>query len=253
MTNYLCIEHDKGARIGHQTNNYFSFLLICNFYNLTPVYHPFSGYSSHFEHVLSFNDMHILSCEEKSSINVNSADDILNQKNEGVLYRLDLGKNSSIFNQLLKPVPKKDSIFKLYQQHKKRLGSKYYEKNPYKENNNLIVHIRRGDAVGMESRILGVDYFHRLVKKIFENDGEYNLYITSEPNLEDVSIFNEFNPTILTHKTDIEAFYHMANADVVVGSPSGFSHLAYILGKGDYYRSPKDWFYYDKDVKIAYK
>ena len=104
----------------------------------------------------------------------------------------------------------------------------------------------------MESRILGVDYFHGLVKKIFENNGEHHLYITSEPNLEDVSIFDEFNPTMLTNKTDIEAFYHMVNADLVVGSPSGFSHLAYILGRGEYYKSPKDWFYYDKDVKVAY-
>jgi len=39
--------------------------------------------------------MHSLSCEKKPSINVNSADDILNQKNEGVLYRLDLGKKAA--------------------------------------------------------------------------------------------------------------------------------------------------------------
>jgi hypothetical protein len=197
--------------------------------------------------------MYNLNYESKPNININNADDILNQKHESVLYSLDLEKNSTIFNQLLKLVPKKDLIFKLYQQHKERLGSKYYEQNPYKENKNLIVHIRRGDAVGIESRILDAYYFHGVVKKIFENDGQYNLYITSEPNLEDVSIFNEFNPTMLTDKTDIEAFYHMVNADVVVGSPSGFSYLAYILGKGEYYRSPKDWVLYDKDVKIAHK
>lgn len=255
--NYLCLEYTRGARIGHQSYNYFSSLSICSFYNLQLVYSPFSHSSRHFEDVLSFSNLHTFHYYKNKpnviEVEPKTAEEVILSKEDSILYKLDLNKSQNVFSKLLEKISRNKTL-DFYKEHKEKLSQVYRQKSPYKTKDNLIIHIRRGDAIGMESRIQGLDYFYNVLNTILSSSPiKYNVYITSEPNLENTSIFNEFNPTMLTDKTDIEAFYHMVNADVIVGSPSGFSYLAYILGKGDYYRTPKDWVLYDKNVKVAYK
>lgn len=252
--NYLCLEYTKGARIGHQSYNYFSSLSICSFYNLQLVYSPFSHSSGHFEDVLSFSNLHTFHYYKNKpnaiEIEPKTAEEVISSKEHTILYKLDLQKNQDVFLKLLGKIPRKN-VFNFYNEHKEKLSQFYVQKNPYKTKDNLIIHIRRGDAVGMESRTQGLDYFYNVLKSILKSSSiKYNVYITSEPNVEDLSIFKEFNPILLLEKSDIEAFYHMVNADVVIGSPSGFSYLAYILGRGIYYRTPKDWVTYDTDAKL---
>lgn len=255
--NYLCLDYARGARIGHQSDNYFSSLMICSFYNLQLVYSPFSHSARHFEDVLSFSNLHTFHYYKNKpnviEVEPKTAEEVISSKEHSILYKLDLNKSQDVFSKLLKKAPR-NKVLDFYKEHKEKLSQIYGQNSPYKTKDNLIIHIRRGDAVGMESRTQELAYFYNVLKSILSSSPiKYSIYIASESNIEDVSIFNEFNPTMLIEKTDIEAFYHMVNADVVIGSPSGFSYLAYILGKGDYYRTPKDWVIYDKDVKVAYK
>ena len=254
MKNYIYLDYTRGSRIGHQADNYFSSLVICHFYNLELVYSPFSHSAKHFEDVLCFGDLHTFHYYKNKpnviEIELNNAEEVISSKEHSKLYKLDLNKNQDVFSNLLGRIsPKK--VFDFYKEHKEKLGPTYRQKNPYKTKNNLIVHIRRGDAVNIKGRFLDIDYFYNVVNHILESSGvKYNIYITSEPNIEDLGRLKEFDPTLLIEKSDVEAFYYMVNADVVVGSPSGFSYLAYILGNGEYYRTPKDWVIYDKDTKL---
>lgn len=253
MKNYICFDYARGARIGHQVDNYFSSLLICDFYDLEMIYNPFSHASAQFENVLLFNQMHKLHYYNNkpnlTEIELNNFENILSDKTYSKIYKLDLNKNDVIFSTLLKQIPRK-KILNFYKEHKIKLNQIYRTKNPYTTKNNLIIHIRRGDAINIESRYLDINYFHKTLDSILKlSNVKYNIYITSESNLEDIGKLKEYNPILLIDKSDVDAFYYMVNADIIIGSPSGFSHLAYILGDGDYYRSPKDWFLYDTDVK----
>jgi hypothetical protein len=262
MKNYFYITHNRGAGIGHQVNNYFSALVICELYDLQLVYTPFTGASARFEDVLSFSSLYELDYAQQKycfqqkpeAINkkINKSEDISSLTETQTIYNLDLNlvEDSNIFNELLKNVDNKPLLLKLYKKHKNALRPIYHNKNPYNTNNNLIVHIRRGDAIGIPGRILPISYFYNAIKQIVSSQTtQYNIYIASQPNIEDLSMLDEFAPISLIDKAATEIFYHMVNADIVVGSPSGFSHIAYILGNSTYYKSPKDWFVYDTDVK----
>lgn len=262
MKNYFYITHSRGAGIGHQVDNYFSALVICELYDLQLVYTPFINASAQFEDVLSFSSLYELDYAQQKycfqqkpeAINkkINKPEDISSFTDIQTIYNLDLNLIEDIdtFNKLLKNIDRKSVLLKLYKKHKNALQPIYHHRNPYTTKNNLIVHIRRGDAVGIPGRILPISYFYNTIKQIMSSQTtQYNIYIASQPNLEDLSVLDEFAPISLINKPDTEIFYHMVNADIVVGSPSGFSHLAYILGQGEYYRSPKDWVIYDTDVK----
>jgi ADP-heptose:LPS heptosyltransferase len=262
MKNYFYITQNRGAGIGHQVCNYFSALVICELYDLQLVYTPFTGTSAQFEDVLSFSSLYELDYAQQKycfqqkpeAINkkINKPEDIFSLTETQTIYNLDLNlvEDSNIFNELLKNKDNKQLLLKLYKKHKNALQPIYHNRNPYTTNNNLILHIRRGDAIGIPGRILPISYFYNAIKQIVSSQTtQYNIYIASQSNVEDLSMLDEFAPISLINKPDIEIFNHMINADIVVGSPSGFSHLAYILGQGEYYRSPKDWVIYDTDVK----
>lgn len=262
MKNYFYITHNRGAGIGHQVDNYFSALVICEVYDLQLVYTPFIGASARFEEILFFSSLHELDYAQQKycfqqkpeaiNIKINKPEDISWSTETQTIYNLDLNlvKDSDVFNELLKNVDRKPLLLNLYKKYKNALQSIYLNKNPYNTTNNLIVHIRRGDAVGIPGRILPISYFYNAIKQIVSSHTtQYNIYIASQPNVEDLSMLDEFAPISLINKSDTEVFYHMVNADIVVGSPSGFSYLSYILGQGDYYRTPKDWVIYDTDVK----
>jgi len=45
MVLYLCLIPNRGARIGHQTDDHFNLVSYCKKYNFKFVYHPFTGQS----------------------------------------------------------------------------------------------------------------------------------------------------------------------------------------------------------------
>lgn len=262
MKNYLYITHNRGAGIGHQVDNYFSALVICEVYDLQLVHTPFIGASAHFEDTLAFSSLHDLDYAQQKycfqqkpeaiNIKINKPEEISSFTDIQTIYNLDLNliEDINTFNKLLKNVDSKSLLLKLYKKYKNALQPIYHNRNPYTTKNNLIAHIRRGDAIEIPGRILPISYFYNAIKQIVSSQTtQCNIYIASQSNVEDLSMLDEFAPISLINKPDTEIFNHMVNANIVVGSPSGFSHLSYILGQGEYYRSPKDWVVYDTDVK----
>jgi hypothetical protein len=108
---------------------------------------------------------------------------------------------------------------------------------------NIAVHIRRGDVTRMKERKTGnwreryveTDWFERMMS-------ELNSKTQSPPPLfhifsngvadEFAALSRRFDSRLHLNASDQESLLNMSTADVLIMSPSGFSYLAAILGKG---------------------
>ena len=82
MVLYFCLIPNRGARIGHQTDDHFKLVAYCNKNNFIFVYHPFIDNSSIFENLvcispltskLSGNDFNVESVKSKSPLTTKSS------------------------------------------------------------------------------------------------------------------------------------------------------------------------------------
>lgn len=220
----ISIKHNKGARIGHQVNNYFDVLGYCVENNIEFKYSKFLGNSSMWNEVLLFRKLYDNHFEQNTTI--------------------DLNQNNGILN-LEKPKP--STLIGLYDLHRKKLFSEYERKNPYHSKNNICIHIRRGDVNqnNHPDRFLPIIYYKKILSSIYQGQ---QVYIISEPNLEDCNEeFKKYSPIILKELSAVESFYYMVNSNIFIASKGGFSHLAHILGYSKCYY-PKHWCLYRKEA-----
>lgn len=108
---------------------------------------------------------------------------------------------------------------------------------------NVAVHVRRGDIVGMRARGEGnwqeryveADWFATVMQRVLgERRGErplFHLYSQGQP-AEFAALGENFELRLHLDAGEQECLLNMSRADVLVMSPSGFSYLAAILGRG---------------------
>lgn len=223
MPDMISIIHNRGARIGHQINNYFDILGYCSENNINFQYSEFAGNSRHWNDVLKFYKIH----KEENL--------------ESKITHFDFNKVVNFKR------PKAKTLFKLYDEHRQSLFVEYQSRNPYETKSNICIHIRRGDVNknNHPGRFLTLDYYEKILSSIYKNQ---KVYILSESNLEeDLDVFQEYNPIILKDISDVDSFYYMVNSDILICSKGGFSHLAHILGHSKCYY-PKHWCLYREDA-----
>jgi hypothetical protein len=68
MVLYVCLIPNRGARIGHQSSDYFNVLTWCNKNKFYFVYHPFTCNSHTFETALQFKRLHEYNYENTINI-----------------------------------------------------------------------------------------------------------------------------------------------------------------------------------------
>ena len=240
----ISIQHNRGARIGHQLSNYLSVLIFCKLNEAKFCYSPFSGNSEKWNDVLRFDLLYDQEVIENGT-HVTSFNDASN-KNKNFIIDFDQEQ----FDYKSTPANKQIKL-KLYDEHREKLYQIYQNKNPYKTTNNIAIHIRRGDVNQQNhpGRFLPIEYYSKILEQIYDNQ---NIYIVSEKNLESTDSFDKYNPKTLRDITAIEAFYYMANSDTLICSKSGFSSLAHMLGHSKCYYSHEDWSEYRDDaIKVS--
>jgi hypothetical protein len=248
MVLYLCLIPNRGARIGHQTDDYFKLVAYCKKNNFIFVYHPFIANSATFEEVLRFKLLHNHHYNEikntMKTINISNLNDTsksiheqlidLNNSTENVLLfdhicgNEEFYKNYNITN---------NDIIEIKKSHRNVLLNNYIN---YVQNDYICIHIRCGDIIKDPSRYLDVNYFIEQYKKI--QNTTLPVYIVTEQNFkgDDILYKNIKNCNII--KTDeITSFYYLVNCKYLVASRSGFSNLAYILGNMQVIKPPNDW------------
>lgn len=109
---------------------------------------------------------------------------------------------------------------------------------------NIAVHVRRGDvslaAAAASSNIMmrwqEVDYFERVLESVLDHvadRGKVQIYLFSQGSTAEFASFSHHSNLHLC--TDMDApttFLHLAAADVLIGSKSGFSYCPALLGHG---------------------
>ena len=126
----------------------------------------------------------------------------------------------------------------------KKNFSKYISKN---KNNNLAIHLRRGDYLSSSHSIHGIvdeKYIFEESKKLFMQYDFSGLTIFSDsPELLNLNIFKDLHNNIKIDQSEdsLEAFKSMANHKGLVASNSTFSLWAGILGDIKQFTIPYYW------------
>lgn len=258
MVLYICLVPNRGARIGHQSDDYFKVLTYCKKNHFHFVYHSFTGNSSNFENVLRFKTLHDHTYENTiSNIDkVISIDDsvklglgnnilthfiALHASNENILLFDSICGNENYAN-ILNFNLKMDDIIETKRKHRGCL-LEYYPKNVVTEY--ICIHVRCGDIVQDKSRYLSVHYFIDRYNDVIHRFPELKdlpVYIITENNFAQSNVFYERIAHCNIIQTDeISSFYYLVHSTYLIASRSGFSNLAYILGNMKVIKPPNDW------------
>jgi hypothetical protein len=266
MVLYICLIPNRGARIGHQSNDYFLTVTYCKKNNFNYVYHPFTCNSKKFEEILNFYTLHELNYNNtfnkvKKIINIK---DLIDEDNKYknihkklieiheseehiMLYDGICGNErfTTIFNI------NNNDVIQIKKQYRGCL-LKYYEN--YVNKDYICIHIRCGDIVNDKSRYLSVNYFidryHNLILTYPELK-DMPVYIVTEQNFKDENLLYEniINCNII--KADEKmSFYYIVNSSYLIASRSGFSNLSYILGNMKVIKPSNDWNCYWDNIII---
>ena len=254
MVLYLCLIPNRGARIGHQTDDHYRLVTYCKKNGFIFVYHPFTGHSQKFENALKFGHLHSFHYQtaKKEMDKIVSIQDLevdlpdlhnklleLHQSDEKIMLFDSICGNekySSICNI------NHHDIIDIKKGYRNVL-LKYYKKPV--NGNYICIHIRCGDIENDPSRYLSVQYFIDKYKELItkmETDEKMPVYIVTEQNFKDIDLLNENIKNCTIVQTDeITSFYYLVYSTYLIASRSGFSNLAYILGNMRVLKAPLDW------------
>jgi len=238
---YICIVPNRGARIGHQTHEYFVLVNYCRKFGFVFVYHEFTCNSRVIGAALQFDKINT----------VKFTDDAIQS-----LKRISLRDIRSNYHETLLELHKKEESVLLYDHicgNEFFLGSLKYRpsrieeealhneyslfyKNMYPrqvDSAYICIHIRRGDILNMPSRYLNTMYFIDKYKYLLTKITDMNLpvYAVTENNFNDEILLKQHIPDVQIIKCDeVNAFYYLVHCNYLIASRSGFSNLAHFLG-----------------------
>lgn len=247
---YICILPNRGARIGHQTDEYFFFEGYCKKFGFTFVYSPFEANAKVIGNYLQFDKINhynftdsfiqamprISICDLDSSPHEKMIE--IHSGNENILLYDSMHAHNT-FRSLLPRLTIADIM--ITRDKYSRFYCNHYAKmveGPY-----ICIHIRRGNICNMGSRYLStlyfIDKYKYLLTKITEKD--LPVYAITENNFDEEELLKTEIPNINIIKGgEIEAFQYLVNCNYLIASRSGFSNLAHFIGNMKIVPAP-DW------------
>ena len=260
--NYMSINVDPGAGIGHQISNYNACLWHAKKLNLIHTHTPFPN--KKWEKVLGFNFSSICSknildknykkvklphFKEKNSIEVSKVKNIIRSYyNKKVIFFLEF--NQSYKNQYGVAHILQKIFYSSPQRRKDKLIYK-------KRNFNIAVHIRLGDILInkkiLKQRYLNIDYFISAIKKslsIIKTKKKTKIHIFSEHYIKSFSRLRKFqNIQFCYNLNQYKTFLHFIYADLLITSKSSFSYKAGLINRGIKLSPKQFWHKYPKNKK----
>jgi len=260
--NFMSINVDPGARIGHQMANYNASIWHSIKFNLNHTHTPFPN--KNWERLLGFNFSSIsldklLKLKYKKILlpifNEKKNNEILKIKkiiksycNQKVIFFLEY--NQGYENQYEVENILKKKFFSSPQRRKDKL---IFQKNNF----NIAVHIRAGDIMKNKKisnqRFLDINYFIKTINKslsIIKTKKKIVIHIFAEKWIESFSRLTQFNNIKFCHNLNqYKTFLHFIYADLLITSKSSFSYKAALISNGIKVSPKKFWHSYPKNDK----
>ena len=260
--NYLSINVNFGARIGHQLANYNAAIFYAKNLGLVHIHTPFPD--KKWEKTLDINFNCISSktllqkgykkiqlprFKEKNISEISKVKKIIQSYyKQKVVFFLEIDQVYTNQYEVAPILQKK--FFSSPQRKKNKLIYK-------KSNFNLAVHIRMGDILQnktiLKQRFLDIDYFTNAINKslsIIKTKKKIVIHIFSEKHEKSFLKLKQFhNIQFCYNLNEYKTFLHFIHADLLITSKSSFSYKAALINRGIKLCPKQFWHKYPKDKK----
>jgi len=243
--NYMSIDVDPGAGIGHQLANYNSAIWYAKKFNLIHAHTSFPN--KKWEKLLGFN--YSITCledlinkgykkiklpvfKEKDLVEISKIKKIIHSyRDQKIIFFLE--NNQGYTKQYQVAEILKEKFFSSKKRSKDKL---IYSIKDF----NIAVHIRAGDIMNNEKlinkRFLDINYFIKTINEslsIIKTPKKKKIHIFSESKLDSFSKLTNFKNIKFCHNLNqYKTFLHFVYADLLITSKSSFSYKAALISKG---------------------
>ena len=243
--NYMSIDVDPGAGIGHQLANYNSAIWYAKKFNLIHAHTSFPN--KKWEKLLGFNysticlenllnkgykKIKLPIFKEGDLIEISKIKKIIHSyRDKKIIFFLE--NNQGYTKQYHVAEILKEKFFSSKKRSKDKL---IYSINDF----NIAVHIRAGDIMNNEKlinkRFLDINYFIKTINEslsIIKTPKKKKIHIFSESKLDSFSKLTNFKNIKFCHNLNqYKTFLHFVYADLLITSKSSFSYKAALISKG---------------------
>ena len=271
--NYMSIDVDPGAGIGHQLANYNSAIWYAKKFNLIHAHTSFPN--KKWEKLLGFNysticlenlinkdykKIKLPIFKEGDLIEISKIKKIIHSyRDQKIIFFLEYNQGYTKQYQVAEIL--KEKFFSSKKRSKDKL---IYNIKDF----NIAVHIRVGDIMNNEKlineRFLDINYFIKTINKslsIINTPKKKIIHIFSEDKLNSFSKLTNFKNIKFCHNLNqYKTFLHFVYADLLITSKSSFSYKAALISKGikvspknfwhGYPKNDKKWYLTNKDGKL---
>lgn len=243
--NYMSIDVDPGAGIGHQLANYNSAIWYAKKFNLIHAHTSFPN--KKWEKLLGFNysticlenlinkdykKIKLPIFKEGDLIEISKIKKIIHSyRDQKIIFFLEYNQGYTKQYQVAEIL--KEKFFSSKKRSKDKL---IYNIKDF----NIAVHIRVGDIMNNEKlineRFLDINYFIKTINKslsIINTPKKKIIHIFSEDKLNSFSKLTNFKNIKFCHNLNqYKTFLHFVYADLLITSKSSFSYKAALISKG---------------------
>ena len=243
--NYMSIDVDPGAGIGHQLANYNSAIWYAKKFNLIHAHTSFPN--KKWEKLLGFNysticlenllnkgykNIRLPIFKEKDLIEISKIKKIIHSyRDQKIIFFLEYNQGYTKQYQVAEIL--KEKFFSSKKRSKDKL---IYNIKDF----NIAVHIRAGDIMNNEKlinkRFLDINYFIKTINEslsIIKTPKKKKIHIFSGCKLDSFSKLTNFKNIKFCHNLNqYKTFLHFVYADLLITSKSSFSYKAALISKG---------------------
>jgi hypothetical protein len=243
--NYMSIDVDPGAGIGHQLANYNSAIWYAKKFNLIHAHTSFPN--KKWEKLLGFNysticlenllnkgykNIRLPIFKEKDLIEISKIKKIIHSyRDQKIIFFLEYNQGYTKQYQVAEIL--KEKFFSSKKRSKDKL---IYNIKDF----NIAVHIRAGDIMNNEKlinkRFLDINYFIKTINEslsIIKTPKKKKIHIFSGSKLDSFSKLTNFKNIKFCHNLNqYKTFLHFVYADLLITSKSSFSYKAALISKG---------------------
>ena len=263
--NYMSIDVDPGAGIGHQLANYNSAIWYAKKFNLIHAHTSFPN--KKWEKLLGFNysticlenlinkdykKIKLPIFKEGDLIEISKIKKIIHSyRDQKIIFFLEYNQGYTKQYQVAEIL--KEKFFSSKKRSKDKL---IYNIKDF----NIAVHIRVGDIMNNEKlineRFLDINYFIKTINKslsIIKTPKKKIIHIFSGDKLNSFSKLTNFKNIKFCHNLNqYKTFLHFVYADLLITSKSSFSYKAALISKGIKVSPKNFWHGYPKNDKKWY-
>ena len=260
--NYLSINVNFGARIGHQFANYNAAIFYAKKFGLTHIHTRFPDKKWETTLDINFNCISSESLLKKGYKKIQLPR--FKEKNISEISKIkkiirSYHKQKIIFFlEIDQPYTNQYEVASALQQKFFSSPQRKKEKLIYKKNNfNVAVHIRAGDILQntkiRKQRFLEIDYFIDAINKslsIIKTNKKIVIHIFAEKNDKSFLKLKQFhNIKFCYNLNQYKTFLHFVYADLLITSKSSFSYKAALINRGIKLCPKQFWHKYPKNNK----